>query len=293
MLEDLKKAAEIAKKVRKDAENLLKPGESILYIAEYIEQKIIDLGGFPAFPVNISINNIAAHYTPKVDDNTILKDGDVVKFDYGVHINGYSIDTAFTVEINDNKYKDLIEASRQALENVKKIIRKDIELYKIGETVENTIKSFGYKPIYNLSGHGIKRYVLHADIMIPNYNNNSKSKLSEGIYAIEPFATNGSGYVKDYIPSGIYEIISDKPIRDPTAKKLFNELYQKYNTLPFAYRWIYKDYKDKINIKIAMEYLKRNGNIYEHPVLIEQSNGIVSQFETTFYIGDKVLDLME
>ncbi len=293
MLEDLKKASEIAKKVKREAEGLLKPEESIYNIAETIEQKIIDLGGFPAFPVNISINNIAAHYTPTVNDSTILKEGDVVKVDFGVHVNGYCIDTAFTVEINDNKYKDLIEASRKALENVKKIIRKDIEISEIGRVIENTIKSYNYSPIYNLSGHKIEQYVLHAGITIPNYDNKSKIKLSEGIYAIEPFATNGVGLVKEDKPSGIYSIISNKPIRDPNIKKFFQEIYNKYKTLPFAYRWLYKEYNNKINLKLFIEYLKKNGNIYEYPILVEQSNGIVTQFETTFYIYDRVYDMMD
>jgi len=293
MLEDLKKASEITKKVKRDAEKLLKPGESIYNIAETIEQKIIDLGGFPSFPVNISINNIAAHYTPTINDNTILKDGDVVKVDFGAQVNGYCIDTAFTVEINDNKYKDLIEASRKALENVKKIIRKDIEISEIGKVIENTIKSYNYNPIYNLSGHKIEQYILHSGITIPNYDNKSKIKLNEGIYAIEPFATNGVGFVKEDKPSGIYSIISDKPIRDPNIKKFFQEIYNKYKTLPFAYRWLYKDYYNKINLKLFIEYLKKNGNIYEYPILVEQSNGIVTQFETTFYIYDRVYDMMD
>jgi methionyl aminopeptidase len=293
MLEDLKKASEITKKVKREAEKLLKPGESIYNIAETIEQKIIDLGGFPSFPVNISINNIAAHYTPTINDDTILKDGDVVKFDFGAQVNGYCIDTAFTVEINDNKYKDLIEASRNALENVKKILRKDIEISEIGKVIENTIKSYNYNPIYNLSGHKIEQYILHSKITIPNYDNKSKIKLNEGIYAIEPFATNGVGFVKEGKPSGIYSIISDKPIRDPNIKKFFQEIYNKYRTLPFAYRWLYKDYNNKINLKLFIEYLKKNGNIYEYPILVEQSNGIVTQFETTFYIYDRVYDMMD
>jgi len=293
MLEDLKKASEITKKVKREAEKLLKPGESIYNIVETIEQKIIDLGGFPAFPVNISINNIAAHYTPTINDITILKEGDVVKVDFGVHVNGYCIDTAFTVEINDNKYKDLIEASRKALENVKKIIRKDIEISEIGKVIENTIKSYNYNPIYNLSGHKIEQYVLHSGITIPNYDNKSKIKLSEGIYAIEPFATNGVGLVKEDKPSGIYSIISNKPIRDPNIKKFFQEIYNKYKTLPFAYRWLYKEYNNKINLKLFVEYLKKNGNIQEYPILVEQSNGIVTQFETTFYIYDRVYDMMD
>jgi len=293
MLEDLKKASEITKKAKREAEKLLKPGESIYNIAETIEQKIIDLGGFPSFPVNISINNIAAHYTPTINDNTILKDGDVVKFDFGAQVNGYCIDTAFTVEINDNKYKDLIEASRNALENVKKIIRKDIEISEIGKVIENTIKSYNYNPIYNLSGHRIEQYILHSRITIPNYDNKSKVKLNEGIYAIEPFATNGIGFAKEDKPSGIYSIISDKPIRDPNIKKFFQEIYNKYKTLPFAYRWLYKDYNNKINLKLFIEYLKKNGNVYEYPILLEQSNGIVTQFETTFYIYDGVYGMMD
>jgi methionine aminopeptidase, type II len=293
MLEDLKKASEITKKVKREAEKLLKPGESIYNIAETIEQKIIDLGGFPSFPVNISINNIAAHYTPTINDNIILKDGDVVKFDFGAQVNGYCMDTAFTVEINDNKYKDLIEASRNALENVKKILKKDIEISEIGKVIENTIKSYNYNPIYNLSGHKIEQYILHARITIPNYDNKSKIKLNEGIYAIEPFATNGIGFVKEGKPSGIYSIISDKPIRDPNIKNFFQEIYNKYKTLPFAYRWLYKDYNNKINLKLFIEYLKKNGNIYEYPILVEQSNGIVTQFETTFYIYDRVYDMMD
>jgi len=293
MLEDLKKASEITKKAKREAEKLLKPGESIYNIAETIEQKIIDLGGFPSFPVNISINNIAAHYTPTINDNTKLKDGDVVKFDFGAQVNGYCIDTAFTVEINDNKYKDLIEASRNALENVKKIIRKDIEISEIGKVIENTIKSYNYNPIYNLSGHRIEQYILHSRITIPNYDNKSKIKLNEGIYAIEPFATNGIGFAKEDKLSGIYSIISDKPIRDPNIKKFFQEIYNKYKTLPFAYRWLYKDYNNKINLKLFIEYLKKNGNIYEYPILVEQSNGIVTQFETTFYIYDGVYDMMD
>ena len=293
MLEDLKKASGITKDVKREAEKLLKPGESIYNIVEMIEQKIIDLGGFPSFPVNISINNIAAHYTPTINDNTILKEGDVVKFDFGAQVNGYCIDTAFTVEINDNKYKDLIEASRNALENVKKIIKKNIEISEIGKLIENTIKSYNYNPIYNLSGHKIEQYILHARITIPNYDNKSKIKLSEGIYAVEPFATNGLGLAKEDKPSGIYSIISDKPIRDPNIKKFFQEIYNKYKTLPFAYRWLYKDYNNKINLKLFMEYLKKNGNIYEYPILVEQSKGIVTQFETTFYIYDGVYDMMD
>jgi len=293
MLENLKKAAKIAKDVIRYSKSLLKPEVSLLEIAESIEQRIRDLGGEPAFPVNISINEIAAHYTPQPGNDIILKEGDVVKIDIGVHVDGYIVDTAYTEEINDTKYKDLIEASRQALLNVKKILKKDIELWEIGKIIEDTIKRYNLNPIYNLSGHKIDRYLLHAGINIPNYNNGSKIKLKEGIYAIEPFATNGIGYVRDGHGSGIYSIVNYKPIRDPKLRKFLDFLYDRYKNLPFAYRWLISDKNLNININTAIEILKRNNIIYEYPILIEKTGGIVSQHETTFFINSGVHDVID
>jgi len=293
MLENLKKAAKIAKDVVRYSKSLLKPEVSLLEIAESVEQKIRDLGGEPAFPVNISINEIAAHYTPQPGNDKVLKDGDVVKIDFGVHIDGYIVDVAYTEEINDTRYKDLIEASKQALLNVKKIIRKEIELWEIGKIIENTIKQYGFIPIYNLSGHKIDKYLLHTGLNIPNYNNGSKIKLKEGIYAIEPFATTGIGYVKDGPGSKIYSIINYRPLRELKLRKFLDILYSKYKNLPFAYRWLLPDASININIDFAIEILKKNKIIYEYPILIEKSKGIVSQHETTFFINNGIHDLMD
>ncbi|MEM4511394.1 MAG: type II methionyl aminopeptidase [Nanopusillaceae archaeon] len=291
-MEYLKKAGKIAKDVYEYSKNFLKPEVSLLEIAETLENKIKDLGGEPAFPVNISINEIAAHYTPTEDDNKVLKDGDIVKIDFGVHVEGYIVDIAYTVEINDDKFKHLILAAKEALKRVKSILKKDIELGFIGKNIEDEIKKYQYKPIYNLSGHKIERFLLHAGINIPNYNNNSKIKLSEGIYAIEPFATNGIGYVEDFKSSEIYSIVKYKPIREPSIRKFLDIIYEKYKNLPFAYRWLKNDFKNSINIKYALNYLISNGIVKNYPILRERSGGIVSQFETTFLVNNGVHDLI-
>jgi len=293
MIEEIKKASKIAKDIYSYSKNLLKVETPLIEIAEKIEEKIIDLGGFPAFPVNISINNIAAHYTPVPNDEKYLKEGDIVKLDMGVHVDGYIIDFAYTVEINDNRYKELILASKEALKSVKTIIRKDIELGIIGKTVEEAIRKYGYNPIFNLSGHKIDRYVLHSGLNIPNYDNKSKVKITEGIYAVEPFATNGIGYVKDCGKSGIYSIINYRPVRIPKAREILDKIYEKYKTLPFCIRWLYKDFKDVNNIETIINYLIKENIIREYTILCEQSNGLVSQFETTFLVNNGVEDLVE
>jgi len=292
MIIELKKAGKIAKNALRLSEKLLKPEAPLLEIADTIEQYIIDHGGYPAFPVNISINDVAAHYTPDINDKSVIREGDVVKVDLGVHIEGWIVDAAITIEINDNKYKELIKASKEALDSVRKILKKGISISEVGSVIERTITNYGFKPIYNLSGHKIDRYILHAGINIPNYNNKAHIQISDGIYAVEPFATNGVGYVRDGPSSTIYILQKTTGIRIPSLKKFVDEIFKKYRTLPFAKRWLYRDFGKKYNIDLYVNLLKKNNILYEYPILVEKSGGIVSQWETTFYINEGVQDLL-
>lgn len=292
MIIELKKAGKIAKNALRLSEKLLKPEAPLLEIADTIEQYIIDHGGYPAFPVNISINDVAAHYTPDINDKSVIREGDVVKVDLGVHIEGWIVDAAITIEINDNKYKELIKASKEALDSVRKILKKGISISEVGSVIERTITNYGFKPIYNLSGHKIDRYILHAGINIPNYNNKAHIQISDGIYAVEPFATNGVGYVRDGPSSTIYILQKTTGIRIPSLKKFVDEIFKKYRTLPFAKRWLYRDFGKKYNIDLYVNLLKKNNILYEYPILVEKSGGIVSQWETTFYINGGVQDLL-
>jgi len=288
MIHELKKAGRICYRALRYAEKIIDVDISLLEIAKKVETYILDKGGSLAFPVNISINEIAAHYTP-IDDSIRIKEGDVVKIDVGVHIDGWISDSAITIEVKTDKYKKLIEASREALNEVEKILKKGIELWKIGEVIENKIKSYGFNPIYNLTGHKIDRWILHSDIQIPNFNNGSKKKIENGIYAIEPFATTGKGYVIGKGNSNILRLNKIKVyIRNHSIRKFIEEIRKEYKTLPFSKRWIIEKY-GKEKAENIINYLKREKILYEYPILVEQSKGIVSQFEHTFLINNGVL----
>ncbi|MEM1713330.1 MAG: M24 family metallopeptidase [Desulfurococcaceae archaeon] len=155
------KAGEIAKRTLRYVEQSVKPGVGILSLANDIEKYILELGGELAFPVNIGINSVAAHYTPVYNDSGIIPDGSIVKIDIGVHVDGYIADAALTISFNP-VYEGLLEATRRSLEKAIEFIKPGVKASEIGRIIENTIKSHGYKPIKNLSGHGIERYVIHS-----------------------------------------------------------------------------------------------------------------------------------
>lgn len=283
-IEKLLKAGEIAKEIKKEVLHLIKPGASLYEIAEFVEKRTIELGGKPAFPCNLSINEIAAHYTPYNGDKAVLKEGDYLKVDLGVHVDGYIADTAFTVRVG-MEGDDLIEASKEALENAIAVIKAGVRINEIGKVIEETIRGHGFNPIVNLSGHVIERYKLHTGISIPNiYRPHDNYELKEGdIVAIEPFATTGAGQVIETPPTLIYMYIRDRPVRLPQARTLLSYVKKNFSTLPFAYRWL-QNLMPEVQLKLALIQLEKAGAFYGYPILKEIRGGLVSQAEHTVIV---------
>ena len=282
--EALIKAGEIARQVKKEVVDMITPGAKLYDIAEFVERRIVELGGKPAFPCNLSINEIAAHYTPYKGDDSVLKEGDYLKVDLGVHVDGYIADTAVTFRVGMEE-DDLMAASKEALENAISVIRAGVKISEIGKAIEETIRGYGFNPIVNLSGHKIDRYKLHAGISIPNiYRPNDSYVLKEGdVIAIEPFATTGAGQVIEVPPALIFMHIRDRPVRMAQARRLLMHIKREYNGLPFAYRWL-QGFMPEGQLKLALAQLDRAGAIYSYQVLREVRGGLVSQFEHTVIV---------
>lgn len=280
VLEKYRKAGAILKGIRENAIPKVKKGVKLLDVADAIEAEIVEKGGRPAFPVNISINSEAAHDTPGIGDERVFGD-DMVKVDIGVHVDGYIADTAVTVDLSGNP--DLVKAPQKALEEAIKLVRSGVNTSEIGEVIEETIEGFGLKPVYNLTGHGLERYVQHAEPPIPNKRIGQGVPLEEGqVIAIEPFATNGIGIVVEGSFIEIFSLIKMKPVRMPYERDLLKSI-QQYNGLPFARRWLADiKYVDK-----SLASFMRQGIIHGYPVLVEHQLGLVSQAEHTMIVtGD-------
>jgi len=284
--QNILKAGEIAKQVKQLAKTIVKPNIALLEIAEAIENKIVELGGRPAFPVNLSINEIAAHCTPAYNDETLAHG--LLKVDFGVQIGGWIADVAFSIDLeNDEENRELINASEKALRNAIQKMKIGISLGEIGKAIQEAIEEEGFSPITNLSGHEMKEYELHAGLMIPNVDNKMPNKIKKGLYAIEPFATAGNGRVVEGKPSGIYLLVNDKNVRNPEARKILGFIAEEYKTLPFCSRWIVKKFGAKA--LFALRQLEDNGNLHQYPQLIEISKAKVSQAEHTVLIDEETI----
>ena len=288
-LEKYRLAGRVAAESRDYGASLVKPGIKLLDVTEKIEARIRQKGAEIAFPVNISLNEIAAHYTPRHDDKLVFNKGDVVKIDVGAHIDGFIADTALTIEIETNNYSDMIKAADEGLKTAINIVKPDINLSEIGKTVQETIKGFGFKPIDNLTGHSLQRYKLHSGMSIPSvpdFLNNIRPKIGD-VIAIEPFATDGAGHVISGQGSNIFlceKTIRSKFVRDKRANIWYNNIYKKFGSLPFSQRWINNVFEN--NSDIILNRLSFSGMIKHYPQLVEQKKGIVTQKEHTIIVTE-------
>ena len=283
-INDYKKAGEIAKKITVYAKSIIQPDMPLVEIAQKIHTEIIKQGAKPAFPVNLSIDDIAAHYHPTIDDK--IKSSGLLKVDIGIHINGFIADTAFSIDLTpDNKYKELIDANEQALDNALKLLNKNPTLNEIGKEIQKTLENKGFSPVINLSGHGLEQYEIHAGITIPNYANGNQKKIEQGAYAVEPFATTGEGKIIEGPSSNIYALINPKNVRSPTARKILEYIMDEYKTLPFSLREIQEKFGPMA--RLAIRQMTQENILHEFPQLVEKSHQPVSQAEHTFIKTNK------
>lgn len=280
-----RKAAEIVREVMKKEKARVKPGVKVLDLTEEIEDRIKRKGGKPAFPVNVSINEVAAHYSPTIKDETEIKQHDVVKVDVGVHVEGYIVDAAWTFIFNE-KHRNLVKTTDEALMRAVEAMKPGKKTGEIGAVIEKTIKKGGYKPISNLSGHMLRRYVLHAGKSIPNVKTMTFQKIKEGeVYAVEPFATNGKGEVRETNRFTIFRLMRRVNVYGTSLEdRVTRYIQENYGTLPFASRWLAEKFEATL-AQFALRRLVKKGVIHPYGVLIEVKGGLVAQSETTVIVS--------
>jgi methionyl aminopeptidase len=285
ILERYVKAGEISKEVKKFARDEIKPGLKLLDLAEKIEKMIKDKAGI-AFPVNISLNDIAAHYTPDIGDTLTFKEGDLVKVDVGIQIDGFIADTAFSVKIGE-KTHPLIEAAEDALNQFIKEIRPGKTVGEMSALIEEVVSSHGVKPVRNLAGHTLEQYTQHGGLSIPSGHVPSDEEIKEDqVLGMEVFTTDGEGLVKESFPTLIYMFLEPKPVRIIESRKIMQLIIDEFKTLPFAKRWL-KDVGSPVKIHMALKELVGRGVLHEYPPLRERANGLTAQAEETIIVQDK------
>ncbi|EMD42017.1 hypothetical protein CERSUDRAFT_129335 [Gelatoporia subvermispora B] len=296
----IRRAGEVHRQVRQAARKYIKPGMSMTQIAEYIEdgtRALVEENGLESgvgFPTGLSLNNCAAHYTPNAGDTTILQQGDVLKVDFGVHVKGRIVDSAFTMTF-DHTYDKLLEAVKAATDTGIREAGIDVRLGEIGAAIQETMESYEVevggkvypvKSIENLSGHSINPYHIHGGKSVMLVKNDDDTKMEEGEYfAIETFGSTGRGRVIESGDCSHYARIYDAPrvpLRLTSAKSLLGTINKNFGTLPFCRRYL--DRIGESKYLFALNHLVTQGIVQDYPPLCDARGAMTAQFEHTILL---------
>jgi methionyl aminopeptidase len=298
--DDARRGAEAHRQVRQYMQGWVKPGMKMIDICEELESRsrlLIEAEGLKqgiAFPTGCSLNHCAAHWTPNPGDKTILQKGDVMKLDFGIHVNGRIIDSAFTM-IFDDTFKPLVDAVRAATNTGVREAGIDVRLGDIGEAIQEVMESheieinkkvYPIKSVRNLNGHSIDPYHIHAGKTVPIIKCPDNTKMEENeFYAIETFGTTGTGTVKDDVDCSHYmkDFYAGKvQISHPGAKKLLATINKEFGTLAFCKRYLERLGEEKY--AIALHHLVKANIVNDYPPLVDSKGSYVAQFEHTLVL---------
>jgi methionyl aminopeptidase len=272
-------AGEILAQVRDEAAERCEVGTGYLELSEWAEERVRELGGDPAFPVNVSVDEEAAHGAAAPGDGREIGE-ELVKLDIGVHVDGWLADTAVTVDLRGEP--ELVEAAEAALDAAIETVAPGVDAGDVGAVIEETIDGYGYNPVVNLSGHGLGRWEQHAEPNVPNRAVEQSTTLEVGdVVAIEPFATTGSGKVREGAQEEIYALETERSVRDRAARRALEQITEEFRTLPFATRWL-----DGPRAEMALRRLTAQDIVHGYPVLKEQDGELVSQREHTVIVTE-------
>lgn len=271
----------------------VRPGVSFLEVCDFVRDEVEARGGKLAFPTGIGVDQVTAHYAPQDGDESVFGEKDLVKVDFGVHVDGYVTDTSVSVALNPD-YDLLLEATQRALDAAIEAAKRETRTGEIGRVVHREAARFGFKTIENLTGHTVDRYVVHAGKSIPNLYMPGLQEIKKGdVFAVEPFLTFGSaaGYVVDAPSKTIFSIVARKKTGTPELDAFADRVWTDRKTLPFTPRWYSAEFgRKKLDGFISRLLAKKVLRAY--PTLVEASGNPVAQFEHTMALDDGGLVLL-
>lgn len=280
--EDFLKAGALAGQVRAYGKSLIQVGASYNAVIQAVRKKIEELGAIPAFPPQIALNDVAAHYLPQPGQDIIFSN-EIIKLDVGICYNGAIGDCAVTVDLS-GKYQNIIDAAEASLLAAEQTVKVGVPIREIGKVIEDTITSFGLSPVRNLCGHGLGFFKVHTPPLIPNYHDNSKGVIQPGMtIAIEPFATNGKGMIHEEGEPTLFSIISSRSPRTEIGHQVLSKI-QSFKALPFCLHDIVDEHLPLMLAKQGVHDLLQAGALIGYPPLVEKAHGMVAQAENSILI---------
>jgi curved DNA binding protein len=245
-----------------------------------------------AFPTCVSANEIAGHYSPLKSETTTLKDGDLVKIDLGVHIDGFIAVAAHTVVVGgqavDGKKADVVLAAYNALQGALRTMKPGNTNYDVTDVIGQVAESYKCQPLEGVLSHELKKHLLDGNNVIINKATFDQKveehefNLNE-VFGLDVFVSTGEGKTKETeYRSTIYKRAIERTytLKLKASRAFYAEAVDKYPTMAFTLR----SFADETSAKLGVSEAVKHDLFHAYPVLTEKAGEFIAHFKYTVAI---------
>lgn len=291
-LQALREAGRIASAARNGGASLIVAGMRVKDVCAAVEDDIRRRGGALAFPTQCSRNEVAAHDCPGPDDERRFVSGDLAKLDLGVHIDGWVVDTAVTVNVGDlAENRPLVDGAGAALEAAIAQAGPGVPIVRLSQAIAAALRSYGVKPIRNLCGHHVGRWTVHCPPPVPNVpDEGAHDRLEVGrVLAIEPFATDGGGIAAEQGKAEVFRLAPGQE-EGISLEAALGQRLRELRGLPFSRRDLQAFPRTLVEETLTL--LASRGRLSAYPPLVETTGGRVAQAEHSLLVREDGVEVL-
>mmetsp|Transcript_54845 Transcript_54845/g.63068 ORF Transcript_54845/g.63068 Transcript_54845/m.63068 type:complete len:387 (-) Transcript_54845:216-1376(-) len=248
-----------------------------------------------AFPTCLSVNEICGHFSPLRSEPCALKEGDLVKIDLGVHIDGFISITAHTIVVSEKadavvegRKADVIHAAYNALQVALRLLKPGQKNNDVTEHIAKVVESYKCNPVEGVLSHELKKHLIDGNNCIINKAtfdqkvDDYEFQVNE-VYGLDIIASTGEGKPRETeVRCTVYKRAIEKAysLKLKASRQFFSELNERYPTLAFSMR----SFEDETVAKLAVNECVKHELLHAYPVLAEKEGELVAQFKYTVMI---------
>lgn len=299
-----KNAAEIANKALAAVIPLAIPGAKIVDLCEKGDNLITELSGNVfknakkkiergvAFPTCISVNSTVCHFSPLQGDETVLAEGDMVKIDLGVHIDGFIAVVAHTLVLHapdapiTGRAADVLAAANTAAEVAIRLVRPGKKNKEVTEALQKVAAAYDCKVVEGVLSHQMKQFVIDANKVVLSVSN-TETRVDEfefeenEVYSIDVVMSTGEGKPRllDERETSVYKRAIDRSysLKMKASRAIFSEINTKFAVMPFTARSL----EEKRGARLGLVECVNHELLQPYPVLHEKPGDLVAHFKFT------------
>lgn len=248
-----------------------------------------------AVPTSIAVNHVCGYFSPLAEESSVLQDGDLVKIEMGVHIDGFIANAATSVVVGastENKVNgpkaDVLLAAYNSIQAALRMIKPGFTNNQVTEVFSKISSDFHVNVLEGILSHEVKQHVIDGNKVIIGkeiFDQHVEDFTFENntAFVLDVIISTGEGKPKESeVRTTVYQraLETTYSLKLKSSRAFLSEVNRRFPTLLFSLR----SFADQRNARVGVSECLNHNMLYSFPVLTEKPGDLVAQFKVTLLV---------